>query len=46
MRLFDTARGEIVPFEPGEEVSYDYYTSPGEYTQRCKCGAENCRGYL
>ena len=32
--------------EPGEEVSYDYYTSPGEYTQRCKCGAENCRGYL
>ncbi len=22
MRLFDTARGEIVPFEPGEEVSF------------------------
>lgn len=32
--------------EPGEEVSYDYYTTPAPGTQRCKCGAENCRGYL
>ena len=35
--------------EPGEELSYNYYTSPGEEgatPMACKCGADNCRGWL
>jgi uncharacterized protein len=31
--------------EAGEELSYDYHII-GDYNTECKCGTENCRGWL
>lgn len=35
----------VRPIAAGEELSYDYRIT-GDYNVRCRCGSENCRGWL